>query len=514
MARALPFRTGRLVTAANTWRQNYDALRWLDIPRAVNLIEQERRGVLSETQWVYELIEQSDPDMIALVGLRTAAIARLQPDIVTVDPKTAGFDKVLAAEQEKALSKIYGDCNTADAIAHLAGATFRGFTILQIVPDAEGLPARFEFLDRWLFARDGYRGAWWWNPQAATLPGGALPQRDKIGGEELPESGFVIRKVSLFVDRVAIITAVRSSLCEKDWDSWCEMYGLNQAIITEPPNAATEDRPAYDSTARAFSDGQGGTIPHGAAVTFPQTANAGTPPFKDRADYLTGKKVLAGTSGRLTMLAEAGSGTLAGGAHQETFDALADAEAAEISAVFNRGVTKNVLEALFPGRPALAQFALVRHAEEDKDANADRIAKVAPYFEIDPAEAGELTGLRITAAKALPSEAPYAPTFGAALHSESASSASSSAISIEGAAVDALSEARAANLAPVIDRLLDALSETDEAAMRLALTSLYADLPRLAIAAGATAADTELVERILSDAVGSGYASAAKKENQ
>lgn len=75
---------------------------------------------------------------------------------------------------------------------------------------------------------------------------------------------------------------------------------------------------------------------------------------------------------------------------------------------------------------------------------------------------------------------------------------------LEASAVEALSEARARDLAPVIDRLLDALGETDEAAMRERLASLLADLPKLAAAVGADA-DTDLVERILADAVGAGY---------
>jgi len=85
--------------------------------------------------------------------------------------------------------------------------------------------------------------------------------------------------------------------------------------------------------------------------------------------------------------------------------------------------------------------------------------------------------------------------------------------SYEAAAVEALAEARAKGLAPVIDRLLDALAETDEAAMREALAGLLADLPKLAAAAGADA-DTGLVERILSDAVGAGYRESGQSGTQ
>jgi phage gp29-like protein len=517
------FRAGRTVQAANTWRQNYDALRWLDISRAVSLIEQERRGVLSDVQWVYELVEQSDADMIALVSLRAAAIKRLKPIVLTADPSTRGFDKALADEQEAALRATYEAANTAEAVSWLAMATFRGFSILQVVPGTDGLPKRFEPLPRWLFARDGYGGAWYWNPTGASLPGASLPATDRIGGDELPSEDFVIRTVPLYIDRVALVCAVRTGICEKDWDAWCEMYGLNQAVLTEPPNADSKDRPAYDAAARAFSDGQGGTIPNGSAITFPQ-ATRGTPPFKDRADYLTSKKILAGTSGRLTMLSESGSGTLAGGAHQQTFDALADAEAADIAEVLHHAVSARICATLFPGRPCLARLELSRNAEEDKDAAADRIAKVATYFEIDPANAAELTGLRITSGKAQPQPgAPVAPAIiGAALNASGSHTptpphtptpTNSQSPAIEDAAVEALVEARARNLAPVIDRLLDALAETEDAAMRAALAAILDDLPKLAAAAGDSAdADASLLERILSDAVGAGYAASNAKK--
>lgn len=62
----------------------------------------------------------------------------------------------------------------------------------------------------------------------------------------------------------------------------------------------------------------------------------------------------------------------------------------------------------------------------------------------------------------------------------------------------------------MIDRLLDALGETDEAAMRAVLADLLADLPRLAEAAAASDADASLLERILSDAVGAGFADSAE----
>jgi phage gp29-like protein len=523
-----PAHNNRMLRNANTWRQQYDALRWLDVPRAVRLLEQERRGIHAETQYTYDLVDSVDPDMLALIQLRLAAIKRLKWRVACAAEDTAGFDKVLADEQEEALRALYDRMrNLVAATADLALATFRGYSVLQIRRDSAGDPVSICPLDRWLFARDGMRGDWWWNPTAQTLAGRSLPEADRLGGPELPLADFVLREVPFAVDRVALLASVRSSTVEKDWDAWCEMYGLHPSIVTEPPNAKPEDRPSYDAAARAFSDGQGGTLPNGAAVVFPNSVTVDAP-FEKRAEYLTRKKVLAGTSGMLTMLAESGSGTLAGGAHQDTFDSLAEAEAAEISELLQRSIDAPFLTARFAGRPVLAWFELQPHRKKDPDKVADRVAKVAAHYDFDADELTEELGLTVTPKAVVPGGAgvPPAPsplglafangaTLRAAVNSRATAPAPADVPDpddLEGAAVEALAEARAEGLAPVVERLLDALSKTDPESLRKSLASLLADLPRLAEAAGAGAeADAELVERILSDAVGAGHADAAKK---
>lgn len=516
----------RTLRNANTWRQQYDALRWLDVPHAVRLLEQERRGIHAETQYVYDLVDSVDPDMLALIQLRLAAIKRLKWRIAVAAEDTAGFDQALAGEQAAALRAIYDRmANLVAATADLALATFRGYSILQIRRDAQGEPISLYPLDRWLFARDGLRGDWWWNPSAQTLAGASLPEADRIGGPELPLADFVVREVPFAVDRVALLASVRSSTVEKDWDAWCEMYGLHPSIITEPPNAQPADRPAYDAAARAFSDGQGGTIPNGAAVSFPNSVSVEAP-FEKRADYLTRKKVLAGTSGMLTMLAESGSGTLAGGAHQETFDSLAEAEAAEITELLQRAIDAPFLAARFQRRPVLAWFELQPHRRKDPDKVAERVAKVAQFYTLDPDELTEELGLSVTprpqpleGAGGTGASSPFSMAFanGATLRAALNSRASAPAAAdvpdpddLEGAAVEALAEARAAGLAPVVERLLDALADPDPAALRRRLTALLSELPGLAEAAGAGAeTDAALLERILSDAVGAGWQDAA-----
>ena len=77
-------------------------------------------------------------------------------------------------------------------------------------------------------------------------------------------------------------------------------------------------------------------------------------PFEDHLRYQDELIVLAATGGKLTALAESGTGTLAAGAHQQAFDDITEAEAALISEVFQEQFDRPLLARMFPGQPQLA----------------------------------------------------------------------------------------------------------------------------------------------------------------
>ncbi|MEI8356837.1 MAG: hypothetical protein WCG31_12230, partial [Deltaproteobacteria bacterium] len=66
-----------------------------------------------------------------------------------------------------------------------------------------------------------------------------------------------------------------------------------------------------------ISDGRG-YLPNGSDLKY-VNGGAARPPFLDRLAQIDKDIVLVGAGGLLTMLAEPGSGTLAGGAHQRAF---------------------------------------------------------------------------------------------------------------------------------------------------------------------------------------------------
>ncbi len=94
---------------------------------------------------------------------------------------------------------------------------------------------------------------------------------------------------------------------------------------------------------------------------------AGKAPFRDHLDYLDKQITLLGTGGLLTMLTESGSGTLAGGAHQQAFDQVAKGDAVLISEALQRDFDKPLLDQYFPGWPVEAGFALRTPSEVEPE---------------------------------------------------------------------------------------------------------------------------------------------------
>jgi phage gp29-like protein len=128
-------------------------------------------------------------------------------------------------------------------------------------------------------------------------------------------------------------------------------------------------------------------------------------PFRDFLEYLTQKLVLAGTSGQLTMLSAPGSGTLAGGAHTDTFQKIAKSEGRKISEIFQKQRDTELLDLNFPGRPRLAYFELCINEENDvKQVVLDVASLATAGLQVDPEQVTEKTGYSVTLKPAAPAQ--------------------------------------------------------------------------------------------------------------
>lgn len=385
------------VAAANTWRDGYNPLRSLTIMRAVHLLEEGERGAMADLQWTYRYIEMQDATLGALVERRTSAIQELDWDIKTKAEIPQGKEEI-AKRQAAALKEAYGKIsNLSAAFELLAMASFRGFARLEKVTDESGDIIELAPVDQWFWVRQGIYGAWKLNTQATF---------GTNTGEDVPEPRFVTREVARPINRVALIAFVRKGLSQKDWDAFIETYGVPAVFVVMPESVVEDKEEEFLELADQVVGDARGVLPHGSDIKTVDNGARGVNPFKDHIAYQDEQVVLRGTGGKLTMLAESGSGTLAGGAHSETFRAIARADAAEISEILRKCIDQGVLDRVTPGEECYAYFELSANEETDPSAiTKDVVSLENAGLEVDAKWLEEKTGYRVTRkAVALPKE--------------------------------------------------------------------------------------------------------------
>lgn len=372
------------VAAANLWRDNYNPLRGLTIQRAATLLEEGERGAYAELQWLYRSIEMQDATLGALIERRTSAIQRLDWDI-KVRNDVPENKKSIAEKQAAALRAAYeGIGNLSAALEFLALASFRGFAHLEKVRGADGMLRELAIVDQWFWVREGLYGKWQINRDGR--PGARQ-------GEDVPLERFVIREVARPVNRVALIAFVRKGLSQKDWDAFIETYGIPAVFVIMPPDVPSGKEEEYLATADAVVSDARGALPHGSDIKTVDNGARGNNPFKDHLAYQDEQIILRGTGGKLTMLAESGSGTLGGNAHADTFEQIAQAEAMEISEVLRKQIDAEVLTKVTPGERAWAYFELAANEETNPEAIVKDVAMlVRGGYRVDPEWIEEKTG--------------------------------------------------------------------------------------------------------------------------
>jgi phage gp29-like protein len=298
----------QLMSGYDAWRKSYNPLRGLTIQSAVTMLENGEQGIYADLMWAYDFTERTDPDLLAIVERRTASLVEMDWNVKIVSEDTQGFAQSLADEQAAALREVYeGIENVSEAVEHLEMSAFRGFAVLN-PHRPRGVIARLECLDQWNFARDGRYGAWYWNPSARDVPAATLGDSARLDPRDI-----IVMETRRCVDRIGLIKYVRANLSERDWDAFIEIYGIPPVFIVGPEHVPDGREAEYQAAAQAAAAGASGYLPSGSSVEIGSEAR-GNQPFQERLEWLSKKLVLAGTGGMLTMLAESGSGTLAGGA--------------------------------------------------------------------------------------------------------------------------------------------------------------------------------------------------------
>lgn len=352
------------IKAVNRYRDQFNPLRGLTIRRAIDMLEAGDRGEYADLQWTYRLIEKRDATLKGLLERYDGGLLKLEWKISTVDEKELppGATREMADAQAQRLREVYtGIKNLNKAFEFLILAEFRGYAHLEKHRTIAGELLKLEPVDQWHWVRDGINGEWQYNKDAKS----GTRQGEVI--EDL-EDRFLIYEVARPVNEIALLNYVFKNLCKKDWVGFVEAFGITPTFIVGPPNVPADKEKDYQKLAERMTSNARGYMPNGSDVKTVEAGARGVNPHKELKDDLTEELVLAGTGGKLTMLAESGSGTLAGEAHQDAWDEILAGKAKKISELLQCEIDqKEVLEKEFAGQPVLAYFELSLEGEDDDD---------------------------------------------------------------------------------------------------------------------------------------------------
>jgi hypothetical protein len=381
-------------------------LRGLDQAGLIALQENAMRGYYARLMWTYFFFEKKHPMVRAVKRRLLSSLGSLKWDIKLADVGEDSEKKAIAERQAQTLRAAYDAiANLRDALNFLALGELRGFSHLEKIY-RRGAPQsaignlksaidhdpwdviELRPVEQWFWCRQGFYGAWLYNKEAREVNTGAA----------IDPAHFVIHTVQDPADEIFAEYAIKSKVNDADWDGFLEDYGVPPLFFGMPPNVPASKEALYQQQAELTVSRARGAVPHGTTLLSPSaTGSGGAGVFSERLKYIDEQIVIAGTSGKLTVIAESGSGTLAGGAQKEAFDEIAQAIADEISGVMQKQFDLPLLKRTHPDEPVLAyfEFAAVDEEESGKVLEDAGKAKDAGFI-MDAAELSEKTGYKLT----------------------------------------------------------------------------------------------------------------------
>lgn len=328
-------------------------LRWLNKSKLQQMAEDVVDGYWAGPQWIWERLEKTDSHVIIAIRNRDA---RLKEYELTCQPleELSDADAALADAQCATMRDlIAGISNMKSAVAELSVASRRHYTFLQ--PVIDGADLRLESIPRWLIARDGYLGAWRWNPTAST---------GSVGHEAwpVPFASLIGRVCDTPLDLPASHLALNRSTTYAQWDCFLEALGVPPMFIVGPEGISEEEHKLYVKAALACLSNAKGYMPHGTTLLSPTVPATNVEMFSRRIQLANDELLMLMTGSTLTTATAPDSGTLAGSAHTDTADMIAAAEVDEIADVLQRGLLMPTLADYHPQQPVLCQLVMRKAA--------------------------------------------------------------------------------------------------------------------------------------------------------
>jgi DNA topoisomerase-1 len=377
-------------------------MRSLDITRSVQLLEAAGRGDYADIQWLYRTLERRHPILSSLITRYEAGMLALEWHIETAPAKeTAARAEEQAAVLREAYSRVD---NLERALLFLMLARFRGYAHLERHFDQAGETTHLEPVPQWHWLRPTPEEDWQYNPKA---------QGGLRAGTQIRKDNFIMREWPRPINEVALIGHVRRSLSMVDWDGFLATYGIPPVFVKGPPGVPPEKEAEYRAVGEDLASRASGYLPHGADIVTVSESLRGAPPFRDHIKASDSELMIAATGGLLTAFAEAGSGTLAGGAHMEVWQQIVAGEGQLVAMVMQEQFDAPLLAKRFPGEHPLAWFALAPRGEVDVGEVVDQTVKLAQGgYRVAAEQLSEKTGYEFEAAAA-PAQ-PAQPAEGAA----------------------------------------------------------------------------------------------------
>jgi hypothetical protein len=377
--------------------ERINPLRGVDEWRLGQIFDDARDGIYADLAWLYNEIEGVEPALVACCDMRESAASECGWLVNTADAsRVRGFDQSLADDQRDALLAEFGAVadDVAELAGHLVGAFFRGAAHALPLWNADGSLAGFRHLDLWNFAFDRQTGIWYWNADAS---------RDENTFQPIPPGELVTLASTRHADHAALPIFIRAALGAKRYGVWLDRFGIPPVGVIMPANAEKGEQDKYMDLARKFARGGSGILPNGSSVVYGTEARAVCPfidfiRFQQQQIYLVGiGRVQSGETD------DANLGGNAAGVVEDGFRRLVRRDARRIARAINDCVTRKVLARLFPGKPALAQFAWDTEAKRTahevlEDAGLAKSAGLA----IDIDQLQELTGYKLSKAPETP----------------------------------------------------------------------------------------------------------------
>lgn len=350
-------------------KRTQNPLSGLNPAKVRRLYELYREGKYADVQLAWDALEEYDDMLGTVLERRQSALGEMEWDVL-IDARAVGEDAAMQelaeAQQDYITRRLREVENLSDAIKWLGLANFRRYSALEVLPAGGG--ERWLPIHHWLLCRPALEGAWCYNELAET---------SCTRTEPIDMSAVILREVARPIDLVAMFLISAKEAAIDGWDSFLEVFGNPALFFKMPPGTSDAQRDEFAAIIKEISSDGSGVYPDGGEIHTVETSAANADAFSSRAEWCDKALVRRATGGLLTVLAESGSGTLAGSAHMEAFRQIAANDAISIAECINRQYVRRRIAAEFPGMPVLVYFTLTQPEINDRAATVNMLCQLA-----------------------------------------------------------------------------------------------------------------------------------------